>query len=294
VPEVKTMSQVTSHKSQAVQTRAKVLQNREIAPGFFKLRIAAAQIAKIVRPGQFLNIKVNSTYEPLLRKPLSISRIKSSPKTRTQVELLYKVVGKGTKILSQRKKGSFLDILGPLGNGFDIPSSLVFRPSSILVGGGIGVAPLLFLAERLVSHQVTRSPGHQIIVLLGAKTKKEILCEKEFRELGGQVKIATDDGSRGFKGSVSDLLKMILRRTKDEACLPARQGRRTVYACGPKPMLKAIACLGKKFDLTCYGLLEEYMACGTGICFGCVVKTKTGYQRVCEEGPVFDLSLIQW
>ena len=255
-------------KSDFFQVQARIIQNIKVAPDYYKMVIGAPQIAKKALPGQFVNLRVSDKYEPLLRRPLSIYRVSSSA-----IEVLYKVVGVGTKILSQKKPKDKIDILGPLGSGF----SILDARSSILVGGGMGIAPLLFLAEQTR----IQYPESSIRILIGAMTKKEILCEKEFKDLGCQVKISTDNGSRGFKGKVTTLLKELL---SSEIC----HLRSVVYACGPKPMLKEIASISKKYKIPAQISLEEHMACGIGVCSGCVVETRDGQKRVCKDGPVFD------
>ncbi len=264
-----------------LQVRVKILYNKKIKGNYFYLVLRAPKIAKESLPGQFLNIKVNDTYEPLLRRPVSIHIVKGA-----NIELLYEVVGKATEILSRRKTGEYLDVIGPLGNGFNYPLSAIRYPLSVLVAGGMGIAPLIFLAEKLLKPRVSRHKS-EVVVLIGAKTKDQILCEKELKNLGCEVKIATDDGSKGFKGKVTDLLKNILRVTSYEL-------RVTIYACGPKPMLKEIAKISKKHTIPAQLSLEEHMACGIGACLGCVVNTKEGFKRVCKEGPVFDGDGIIW
>ncbi|MDD5045304.1 MAG: dihydroorotate dehydrogenase electron transfer subunit, partial [Candidatus Omnitrophica bacterium] len=178
--------------------------------------------------------------------------------------------------LSQKGAGEYLDVIGPLGNGFTLP--LTPYPLSLLVAGGMGVAPLVYLAEIL-----KRS---KILVLIGAQSKSGIICEKEFKDLGCSVKIATDDGSCGFRGKVTELLSNILV-TMD--CRPA-----TIYACGPRPMLKAVAEIAQKENIPAQISLEEHMACGIGACLGCAVNTRAGYKRVCKDGPVFGAEEIIW
>ncbi|MEW6008267.1 MAG: dihydroorotate dehydrogenase electron transfer subunit [Candidatus Omnitrophota bacterium] len=278
---------------------AKIIANNKIIDNFYKMQIDAPEIAKVALPGQFLNIKINYIYKPLLRKPLGIHNVSDNKKS---IEILYKVVGEGTKILSEKQKGQYVDVLGPLGNGFE--HSILDARCSILVAGGIGVAPLLFLAKKLV-HNPKPLPcrpagtAQSQIVLIGTKTKRHILCEEEFKDFGYEVKVATDDGSKGFKGTVADLLLNKLQTTNYPSTssgsrAKSRDKLQTIYACGPKPMLKRVAEISKKNKISCFGLLEEYMACGTGACFGCAVLTKAGYKRVCKDGPVFDLSVIEW
>jgi len=251
------------------QLNAKLIKNIEVAPNYYKMVLAAPSIAKAAKPGQFVNILVSEKYEPLLRRPFSIHRVLDS-----KIEILFNVIGKGTEILSRKKPTECLDILGPLGNGF----SILDTRCSILVAGGMGVAPLVFLAEQLAD-QRPKTIDHRPIVLIGAKTKRHILCEQEFKDLGCEVKIATENGSLGFKGLVTELFRQNLK-TKNKPTM--------VFSCGPKVMLKEIAKISQKNRIPVQISLEEHMACGIGACFGCVVNTKQGYKRVCKEGPVFN------
>jgi len=265
-----------------LQQKAKLLYNRKISNQYARLAFFAPQIARQVQPGQFLQVKVAHGYAPLLRRPFSIHRVENS-----NIEILYEVVGRATELLWRKKRGEYLDIIGPLGNGFNYSAPVLSCSSaSVLVAGGMGVAPLVFLAKKLV----TTSPRHHVtsrpLVLIGTKTKKQILCEKEFKELGYGVKIATDDGSRGFKGKVTELLKKLLSTIDHRLS--------TIYACGPKPMLKEISRIAAQYHIPAQISLEAHLACGIGACLGCAVKTKTGYQRVCQEGPVFRAQEIVW
>ncbi|MDD5165947.1 MAG: dihydroorotate dehydrogenase electron transfer subunit [Candidatus Omnitrophica bacterium] len=253
-----------------LQTKAKIIYNKKVKGNYFHCLLLAPSLAKKAQPGEFVNIKITDNYQPLLRRPLSIHRVDGKT-----IELLYEAVGRGTEILSRRKRGEYLDIIGPLGNGFSMPKS----GHSILVAGGMGVAPLLFLAERLIRHK--------LIVLIGARTKSEILCEKEFQDLGYSVKIATDDGSKGFKGRITELLRNVLQTQGSKQ-------QKMVYACGPRPMLKEISRMSKKDKFSAEISLEEHMACGIGACLGCVLETTNGLQRVCKEGPVFAAGEIIW
>ncbi|MFA5156508.1 MAG: dihydroorotate dehydrogenase electron transfer subunit [Candidatus Omnitrophota bacterium] len=267
----------------ATQSKSKILSNLKISGNYFKLQVICPCVAAAARPGQFVMVQVNNGIEPLLRRPLGVHRLPGQKKNI--VELLYEVVGRGTGLLSRKKPGESIDIIGPLGNGFDYgPAYGRYRPQ-VLVAGGMGVAPLTFLAEKLTEGKRQKAKG-KIIVLLGAKTKDQILCEKEFKKIGCEVRIATDDGSRGFKGRVTDLLNRELRTT-DYAPW-------TIYACGPGPMLRAISCLSKDRSLPAQLSLEAHMSCGFGACLGCVVSTTGGYKRVCKEGPVFSAEEIIW
>jgi len=257
----------------ALQKKVKITENSSVAPGYYLMVVDSGGIAEGALPGQFVMLKANSGSAPLLRRPLGIHRLKSG-----RLEFLYQVVGPATEILAQKRSGEFLDILGPLGNGFDLSPVLEGR-RPILVAGGMGVAPLTFLAEKLSKEKP--------LVLLGARTKSAILCEKEFKAFGCGVLVATDDGSKGFKGFVTDLLaNVLLTAGKAQAV--------TVYACGPKPMLKATGLVAADCGVFAEFSLEAHMACGIGACLGCVVETKSGYKRVCAEGPVFKSNEIVW
>jgi len=255
------------------QLKAKIISNKRLRDNFWQLEFGSPVIAKNASPGQFVNIKVSQGFEPLLRRPVSIHRVKGS-----KIGLVYEVIGTGTKILSTSKPQELLDVIGPLGNGFDLRTPHAARRTTILVAGGMGVAPLLFLAEKIKLSKP--------LVLIGAKTKAQILCAQEFKSLGCSVKIATDDGSQGFKGKITDLLKQLL--TTDDSRLT------TIYACGPKLMLKTITKIAHENKINAQLSLEEHMACGIGACLGCVVSTKNGYKSVCKDGPVFYAQELAW
>lgn len=236
-----------------------VLQNEQTAPSVFKM-VLEGDTSPITAPGQFVNIKIPEFY---LRRPISICDW--DDKTLT---IIYKVVGDGTKALSCTKKGEKLDLLISLGNGYDTSLS---GDKPLLIGGGVGVPPLLGLCKRLIAENKTVS------VILGFNTKSEIFSEDEFRSLGTDVTVTTADGSYGIKGFVNAAME-----TADYSF---------IYTCGPKPMLKAVAAAAKtsgQFSL------EERMGCGTGACMGCTCKTKHGPKRVCTEGPVFLREEIEW
>jgi dihydroorotate dehydrogenase electron transfer subunit len=254
--------------------RVKIKSNTRIAQRYYRIVLDAPAVAKAAKPGNFVMVKVSDGVEPLLRRPLSIHRV--SPK-QGAVELLYETVGRGTEILSQKKSGEQVDMIGPLGNGFSMDAR-ARRAHVILVAGGMGVAPLVFLAQRLKADKVT--------VLIGARTSEHILCAAEFRKLGCNVHFATDDGTRGFHGRVTGLLEnMISGKT---------QAIQALYGCGPKPMLQAMAGVCSKHGIPAQISLESHMACGIGACLGCVVSTKSGFQRVCKEGPVFRSGELVW
>ncbi|MCM8757669.1 MAG: dihydroorotate dehydrogenase electron transfer subunit [Candidatus Omnitrophica bacterium] len=271
------MSEINS-KFQIPNSR--VVENKKIKNKYFKMVIFCPPIAKYALPGQFVSIKIVDNYQPLLRRPFSIHRVQGK-----NIEILYEVIGKGTEILSRRKTDESIDVIGPLGNGFFYQEIISKFQIPILVSGGIGVAPFVFLAEELFQNSKFKIQNKPL-VLLGAKTKNELLCEKDFKRLGCKVEVSTDDGSYGFKGKVTDLLKYLLSTINSQIS--------TIYACGPGPMLKEVIDISKSYSIPTEVSLEGHMACGIGVCLGCVVNTKTGYKRVCKDGPVFKAEELVW
>jgi len=286
-----------------LQHKTRIVGNKKVRGNYYAVTLAAPGIAGNALPGQFVEVKIEGRGQPFLRRPFSIHRIKGKDK----VELLYEIKGRGTEILSQKMPGEYLDIIGPLGNGFSYERRTSAKRSAaspkgtnderlILVAGGMGVAPLLFLAEQLF-RRPSSVVRRNILVLLGAKNKKEVLCVKEFKKLGCEVKISTDNGSMGFKGRVTDLLRTLRTTNECEAkrSLPEGDERRTtIYACGPSPMLKEISRISSECKIPAQVSMEEHMSCGIGVCMGCVVDTRLGYKRVCKDGPVFNAQDLVW
>lgn len=247
---------------------AYILENREIAPDIFKMVVASNRIERSARPGQFVNLYCKEGSR-LLPRPISICEIN---KDKNTLSFVYGVVGKGTEEFSQMRAGEYIDILGPLGNGYSIQEN---SGKHILIGGGIGVPPLVELARELKG---------EIHVYLGFRSKS--FLSEEFEKLGAKVYIATDDGSEGLKGTVLDLLE------KNNA------SGDMIYACGPKPMLKAVSKWAEKNHIDAQISLEERMGCGIGTCVGCVCKIKKEdtfqYKKVCVDGPVFWSQEVMW
>ena len=274
------------------QLTTKILENKRIAPDFCRMKLESSYLARNAKPGQFVEVKCSDKTDVLLRRPLGVHRI-----TKSGIELLYEVVGKGTEKLSKRKAGDTLDIIGPLGSGFELsPNSKLQTP--ILIAGGVGVAPLLALAEKLAYsvERIAYIKNSRIDVFIGAKTKSHILCEKEFKKLGANLYITTEDGSKGEKGLITELFFEHLSAKRYTL-------NATIYACGPAPMLKAVARIAEKNNIPCQVSLEERMACGVGVCLGCPVRVKTNderrttndeYKMVCKDGPVFNAKEIKW
>jgi dihydroorotate dehydrogenase electron transfer subunit len=248
----------------------------EAAPNHFWMTFDAPAIAQAAQPGQFVQVRGLDWTDPLLPRPFSIMRARCE---KGDVEILYRVVGKGTTLMSGWGM-QIIQVVGPLGNPFRIAES----GSHVLIGGGVGVPPMVMLAERLKS-QVS-NPKTEVMVLQGARTAEQLLCLEEFVRFGVDLRLATDDGSCGHHGLVTDLLKSEIRNLKSET---------TVYTCGPHAMMREVARLCREYDVPCQVALEAPMPCGFGVCMGCVVKTRDGrYRRVCREGPVFAANEVVW
>ncbi len=274
--------------------RLKLLSNVFLKDRYYLLEAAAAPVFKSAAPGQFLHIRIENSSDPLLRRPLSIHDVALNQKGEIEsIRIIYEVVGKGTELLATKRRHDEVDALGPLGNGFDIERIQGAR-KLYLVAGGMGVAPLYFLAKRLSE---SRLPGdgqgrgmnghrHKLIALIGARTKEKILCAQEFAKLGCEVIVATEDSSEGKEGLATDVLDDMLRESGPKDSL--------VCACGPKAMLDVVSQIANNHNIPAYISLEEFMGCGLGACLGCVIKTTTGYKRICHDGPVFDSREIVW
>jgi len=266
-----------------IQEKCRILDHQKVGPRHYQLTLVSQYIASHAAPGQFVEVKCSDSYEPLLRRPISLHKI--SPEHET-FSLLYEVIGQGTELLTKFTVGAGLDILGPLGTGFKIDPG---KKVHILVGGGMGVAPLRALAEKVKS-QKSKVKNNVTYILIGAKTKECVQCEGEMKELADQVIVGTDDGSYGKKSFISDILLDLINNTLP----PTSYSLTTIYACGPKQMLKAVAEIAAQKKIDCQLSMEERMACGIGACKGCAVKTIEGYKMVCKDGPVFDAKEIAW
>ncbi|WP_223588591.1 dihydroorotate dehydrogenase electron transfer subunit [Neobacillus bataviensis] len=243
----------------------KIVAQHEIAEDIFELTVKASFTHDIQAPGQFVHLRVSNSWDPLLRRPISIS---SYEKSNEEFTMIYRKEGQGTSLLAKMEAGMEVDILGPLGNGFPV-EEVSTGDTALLVGGGIGVPPLYELSNQLTAK------GVKVIHVLGFQTKSAVFYEKEFMK-NGETYVATVDGSYGKKGFVTDVIKDL-----SFDC---------IYTCGPTPMLRAIeqAYQDKKVFLS----LEERMGCGVGACFACVCKSAgdpsgVSYKKVCSDGPVF-------
>ncbi|MEE1238081.1 MAG: dihydroorotate dehydrogenase electron transfer subunit [Turicibacter sp.] len=246
-----------------------IISQKLIAKNIYELVLSGNLVKGMLQAGQFVNIKVNEVAYPLLRRPISICEINHE---LNQFTVIYRAEGEGTKLLSQKRAGEQVEILGPLGTGFDI-EEVATSETVLLVGGGIGVPPMYEMAKRL------HAKGNKVIAVLGFASTCDVFYEEEFKAYA-DVYIATMDGSHGFKGNVVELM--------NEKQLDFDW----IYGCGPKVMLKAI---NEQFGQTKKGYLsfEERMACGIGACYACVCQLNSGKMvRVCKEGPVFKLGEV--
>jgi len=259
-----------------------IIEHVKVGPRSWRLELDAPEPARDSVPGQFVHVLCGSSYDPLLRRPFSIH---DADAESGRIRLLYEVRGRGTALLAERCPGETLDVLGPLGQGFRLPETSDAR--LLLVAGGIAVAPLYFLARRIADTVGCA----RTTFLIAARTKSMLLCVEEFSSLGGDVRLATDDGSAGYSGFVTRLMSEYLEGlTGGEKLI--------VFACGPMPMLEGVAGITKARGLKCQISTEAKMACGVGACMSCAIKVRAGdsfeYVRACREGPVFDADEVIW
>lgn len=245
---------------------ARVLSRTGLTPEIYSLWLKPSRPAPEPEPGQFYGIKIPGRPELLLRRPVSVADYRKG-----RLRFVIRIAGQGTAELSRVSTGTELDILGPLGS----PAPLVDGRNVLLCGGGVGSAPLLLLARRL-------APKNRLTVLIGARRSKDLILVGEFRKLGARVLIATEDGSRGMRGLVTELAARVLPKISAPV----------IYCCGPRAMLKRLNEIAGRLPV--WGFLEERMGCGTGICYCCgVARSDGGYLRICREGPVVNLKEVQ-
>lgn len=267
-----------------------IIEHSAVTHNTMRSVLKCPEIAANAMPGQFVNVKVSSGTDPLLRRPFSIHAVDVEKGT---FSLLYVMVGRGTALLSQMKPGQFMSVIGPIGRGFDFGD--IGNSTHLVVAGGCGAAPMHFLCDKLCTNGICAN----VIVLSGASNKDALLCEVEFKAHGVEVDISTDDGSYGYKGFVTELLAEKLKEIGDTSNV-------RVYSCGPHAMMKAVADISISAKVkSCQVSLENNMACGFGVCQGCVQKIKGAgkgdnsgrdwhYERVCKDGPVFNAEDIIW
>jgi len=257
------------------QEKTTVLRVEQFTDQHFRITLEAPQIAAAARPGQFVMIRTGRGKDPLLRRPFSIHQTSANH----TIQVYFKVVGRGTDILARVREGEIVSVFGPLGRGYKI----VKDAPAVLVGGGLGIAPLLFLAKEISRQR--KEANHEDLILLGARDKSEIepLID-DFLKFGLHVQTATDDGSLGHHGFVTELLQ--------QHDLPANT---VVYSCGPEPMMAGVHAICKNKGFACQVSVESVMACGMGACLGCTKPAKNGtYTHVCIHGPVYNSEELVW
>lgn len=280
--------------------KKEILKNEKISQNYFKITLDISEDSDLPVPGQFYNIKCSDTNDPLIRRPFSLHRWVKDGKS-IHMEILYRVVGKGTGWLSRRKKGEWLDMIGPLGNGFIFEEDVT---DVVLVARGIGIAPLYSVAEGYFNNK--KKPN--IFILMGARRKERIFYEEICKKIG-EVLFYTDDGSLGFQGRAPDLLLHLLEKKE----LPERF---VLYACGPSEMYSELAGLSKRFGFQGQVALEAHMGCGFGACLSCAIPLRPHYIKkgnqwekpylqwsedrslvyslICKDGPIYDLQEVDW
>lgn len=256
--------------------RAEILYNRDLGGGNYLMGLRDPEVAGAALPGQFVMVKVVEEYDPLLRRPLAIYRI---PEPEI-VELIYKVIGRGTALLAQKRPGSAVDNLGPLGRGFTLEPP---DGKALIVTGGIGIASVVMPAERF--------PREKVVSFFGARTEADLVGESDLAAASSEMFLATDDGSRGHRGFVTEPFENYLR-----AMDPSARARSRVLCCGPEPMMVRVARLAADYGVgACELAMERHMGCGVGACLGCVLpKAEGGYMTLCTVGPVVEASRVNW
>jgi len=257
------------------QTQNQITRNEKLGEDIYRLTIEAPEIAASVRPGQFVMVKAGHGFDPLLRRPFSIHRV-----LEDKIQILFKRLGKGTALLAAMPPNATVDLLGPLGNGFKWQKGM-----NCLIGGGMGIAPLLFLAQEMVKEEIKPQ------IMLGARNKSELSgILPDFESLECPVTYATDDGSLGRHGFIIEYLEPILNP----------HGPWQVFTCGPHPMMRAVAACCRTNAWPCQVSMETMMACGISACLGCTIASNSTNQKggkylhVCQDGPVFFENQIQW
>ena len=287
-------------------TRGEVLGHKKYGEHYHSLTIVAPEVGEKVQPGQFINVLCGEGSAHILRRPFSVYRVHKRGGWASTIEIVFDIRGAGTEYLAHLRPHMMVDLVGPLGRGFALPKG---RAHCLLVGGGIGAAPLFFLADDL------RNDGHRVDVILGARSNRMLLNPIEVRRLASVARVVTEDGSTGEQGRVTDVLEETIERCETEI----------IYTCGPHPMLEAVTKIGVNLKLPVQVAVEELMACGYGVCMTCVmplkVRKKAGavksraraartsanadgseadaedevtYARSCTEGPVFNGASVIW
>jgi dihydroorotate dehydrogenase electron transfer subunit len=292
------------YADRAVQQTVEIVENIRLAKDTYRIRFRAPELAGRIVPGQFLMLRLVGTNDPLIGRPLALyDTLPNAAGQPEAVDVVYLVKGKLTSRLWQMQAGQRVDVWGPLGNGFcrDFSDASQKRPvvpteHLIMVAGGIGYTPFLALAQEATGHKRYGHPpravahARHVTLCYGARTADYFAGLEDFERTGIDVRLSTDDGSRGHHGLVTDLL---------QAALAQQHGRPRIVCCGPEPMMESVAKIARAANVPCQVSLETPMACGIGICFTCVAKVRQSdgvwdYKRTCVDGPVFEAAAIEW
>jgi dihydroorotate dehydrogenase electron transfer subunit len=267
--------------SLVVQVEAPILANRAYSGGYFILTLHAPEIARRTEPGQFVMAAPAdgaTVPSPLLKRALAVYSIPDARQERSQITLLLKVVGEGTRRITLARPGDRLELIGPLGRGFDLGRAQ--GKINLIVVGGTGVASALLLAENLVR------AGEEVHLVYGGRTSDDLVGTADFQRLGIPAATATEDGGSGLRGLVTECLEQYLRQFPSRVC--------NAYTCGPNAMMRAVTRITEDRGIPCQISVEVKMACGFGVCLGCTVKTTRSLKLACTHGPVFDASEFVW
>jgi dihydroorotate dehydrogenase electron transfer subunit len=278
----------------ALQRRVQIIENVPLARDTYRLRFEAPEIARCFVPGQFLMLRMAGVNDPLLARPLALyDTVLDSSGVPIALDVVYAALGKMTRRLAISRPGDEFEVWGPLGNGFPP----VATDHVIMVAGGIGQTPFLALGQEYLRLRSYGEPTREmpraknVTLCYGVRSADLVACDDDFRSAGFDLRLASDDGSIGHHGLVTDLLSQVLDETRGQ--------NRLVVTCGPEPMMKAVAEICRVAETRCIVSLETPMACGIGICFSCVAKVRQpdgswDWKRTCVEGPIFDAQKIVW
>ena len=285
-----------------LQKKTRVASNVQMTSDCWRLAVeGASEIADMIRPGQFIHLRISEAMDPLFRRPFSVFRIIPLAHGEKGLEIVYKMVGRGTRKMTALVPGDEVDVIGPCGNGFSFEGG---KKSHILLGGGVGTAALYMLGEQIVMNQ---KPDPNLHIFLGANTKDSVILIDQFQNLKKDLKISTDDGTFGYHGMVTELFRSSMEKGEISS-------ESAVYACGPEPMYRELRLLCEKYRFSAQVSIERRMACGMGVCLSCICKVKkgevekyrslpqshiqfseqddSGYALTCKDGPVFHLEEV--
>ena len=285
-----------------IDTKARIIANERLTKDYWRITLDVTEIVYKIKPGQFINIRLSKRNDPYFRRPFSVFRRVKLTGGNLGIEVVYKVVGVGTNLMTLLREGDKLDIIGPLGHGFE---QNLDKRTQVLLAGGIGAASLFLLAEEI--SRLVKQHELELYLLLGAETESTLILTKEFKALGGKVLVSTDDGTYGYQGSVIEMLTDALEKGNISSDC-------AIYAYGPEPMYRALSSICQQYNIPAQIAMERHMMCGVGACLCCVCYVKEesvskyrdlssshilfeserqyGHALVCRDGPVFHIDEV--